>query len=107
MSQYLPKAEFSRMLVEAQAAGRVTDELSAAVVQLAEGVWHRYVRRWQIDRDEFVQTCLVQVCTSVLARIDPDKNPFSYCTSSCLNVGRQMARTRNRHASWESLPPEA
>lgn len=95
-SNYLEPAELAA-LVRAhrrkRGRGRVSEELGAALLKIAGGVWDRY--HFTADRDDFVQEVSLHLLGSPLAKADVKRHLFNYFTTCAIRFGLKLRDKAN------------
>jgi phosphoenolpyruvate carboxylase len=93
----LDNAEFTRLLLAAQADPTNANELVKAFMSIADGLQSKY--KFDVPRDEAVQEVAV-VCLSKIHRFDPARGKaFNYFTTVALNVLRSMYKQCQSYAN--------
>lgn len=85
---YLDNAALAPLVRGYRRTRRVPDELGAALLQIAGGVWDRF--HFTEDRDDFVGDVVVHLLGTPLARVDPKRNIFSYFTTCAIRFGLNL-----------------
>lgn len=83
--RYVENAALARMIGEYRDTGRCPEDLGAALLQIAAGIWDRY--HFGTDRDDYVSACCLHLLGRPLAKVDPAGNPFSFLTTCAIRFG--------------------
>ncbi len=88
---YVKKERLVELVREAQ-AGHVTDEFVNVVYHIADGLLHKF--HFAVDPEDFRQNAALTVLRHV-QKIDPDRSPFNYLTTTVRNTAHAMLRKQN------------
>jgi len=81
----LPKPELRRAIIESQAQGACTHELALMFLLMAQ----MYARKPSFNRysfaEDFIAEATAHLATKVWSKLNPEHQPFSYCTTAIHN----------------------
>lgn len=73
----------ARAIKESQEQDKVTEELGEMYQMLVDGVMSKF--RFKVNDDEDAKQMALITLIQKTNKIDPDKRPFSYCTTIVIN----------------------
>lgn len=85
---YIEPAALARLVTESRAAGRVSECLGRALIQIAGGVWDRY--HFTREREEFVSEVVLHLLGRPLQKADCQKHVFNYLTTCAIRFGMKL-----------------
>ena len=86
-SPYLTNAELARLIRDQRRLRRVSNELGAALLAIAGGVWDRY--KFTDSRDDFVGDCVLHLLQGPLRNADVRANLFGYFSTCAIRFGKK------------------
>ncbi len=91
--KYLTNERLAELIGEHRRTGKVGEDLGAALLQIAGGVWDRF--RFTPDRDEFVQEVALHLMQRPLAKADVQKHLFNFLTTCAIRYGQKLRDKAN------------
>jgi hypothetical protein len=85
---YITRDQLADLVGEYRRSGRVSEQLGAALVQIAAGVFDRY--QFVPDKDDCVQEIVLHLMQRPLEKADLQKHLFNYLTTCAIRFGWKL-----------------
>lgn len=87
-THYIDRHHLANLVRDHRLSGVISNELGAALVAIAGGVWDRY--HFTADRDDFVQDVVLHLIQTPLKKADITKHCFNYFTTCAIRFGGKL-----------------